>query len=365
MTTRSRRIGLTAATLTLAVLVTGCNDGSGLPPERNCYNGFDDDENGLIDCEEPYCRRLPVCALPTTTTSTSVAITSTSVAITSTSSSTTSSTLGGALACHVYFRLTDDVTLGSLVFDTDYSAAPGEFSGSGEDVECTSLLVGTLSQYSDDDGRETLTAGVISLDGFTGPILVADCAFAARTTPVASDFAITVTEASTTVLVPVTPLPDVVVSNIDCHEIVGTTTIPSTIPPSTTEGPTDTHEPDRDYSVLFRLTSASAGAGALQFHTDYSAVPGGFVGTGAGAACTSLVSGALFAPNDVEAIRTLKLGMISLGPIAAPIDLARCIFRASDAPVPEDFPVVVDDATDTDAVGITAEIAVTAVTIVP
>ncbi|HXC52070.1 MAG TPA: hypothetical protein VN634_14380 [Candidatus Limnocylindrales bacterium] len=338
---------------------------------EDCDNGVDDDDNGLIDCDDPNCSNDPICGPETTTSTTSNTISSTSTSTTNTTSTTGSTTtttlIGGGLTCHVFLRLADDATLGSLQFDVDYGDAPGSFLGTGGNVECASLIQGSLASFNDKDAEETLTAGIISLDGFTGPVNVADCTFTASVQPTPADFTIAVTEASDPDLNPVEPTPDVViVSPIECEGNPVTTT--------TVEGQTTTTEPgvtttivgSTNFSVLFRLTSASAAAGALQFHTDYSAAPGGFAGAGAAVNCTSLVSGALFAPNDIEATTTLNLGIISLSPVTAPIDLVRCTFNAEGGtPVPADFPVVIDDATDPDGAPIDAAISVTSVTAIP
>ncbi len=337
---------------------------------EDCDNGVDDDDNGLIDCDDPNCSNDPICGPETTTSTTSNTISSTSTSTTNTTSTTsstvTTTTVGGGLTCHVFLRLADDVTLGSLQFDVDYSDAPGNFLGQAGNVECASLIQGSLPAFNDVEAEETLRAGIISLDGFTGPVNVADCTFVASVQPTPADFTIAVTEASTPDLVPVEPAPGVViVSPIECEG--STTTTTESGPTTTTEvGPTTTTLVSTTFSVLFRLTSASASAGALQFHTNYSAAPGAFEGAGSAVVCESLIAGALPAFNDIEATTTLNLGIISLTPITAPINLARCTFDASGGtPTPADFPVVIDDATDPDGAPIDAEISVTSVTAIP
>lgn len=340
---------------------------------EDCDNGIDDDGNGDTDCDDENCSNDPACSNTTTsTTSSTVTITSTSTTNTTTTSTSTTTTLGGpVVTCTIFLRLADDATLGSLQFDVDYSDAPGSFAGTGGDVECASLISGALASFNDKEDQDTLTAGIISLSGFTGPVNVADCTFTASVPVTPADFTVTVTEASDPDLNPVTPTPGVVVvSPIECvgGPVTTTTVVDGTT--TTTEGPvTTTTVPagSDNYSVLFRLTSASANAGALQFHTVYTGAPGEFAGAAAAVNCTSLVSGALPAFNDIEETDTLNLGIISLSPIVAPIDLVRCTFNANPGEVPTaaDFPIVIDDATDPDGAPITATIEVTSVTVIP
>ncbi|HXC51386.1 MAG TPA: hypothetical protein VN634_10915 [Candidatus Limnocylindrales bacterium] len=137
-----------------------------------------------------------------------------------------------------------------------------------------------------------------------------------------------------------------------------TTTSSSTITDSTEPPTTTTTLPEESILVQFHLDSASGEVGALQWNVDYANAPGQFLGSGATVQCTSLVSGALFAPNDVEAEHSLHLGVISLSTFPAPADLVQCSFAATGAPVPADFPVTIVDATDGDGNPITATISV-------
>jgi cysteine-rich repeat protein len=113
-----------------------------------------------------------------------------------------------------------------LQFDVDYDAAPGEFLGSGPDVnsggtlECFSAVTGGLGAFSDDDAERLLTAGIIKQAGFAGPAAVATCVFVPDdgTEAVPEDFIVTVTDAKDPDVNPVRPLPSVEVSSIDCSE---------------------------------------------------------------------------------------------------------------------------------------------------
>jgi hypothetical protein len=252
----------------------------------------------------------------------------------------------------VIFRLNSDVTLGSLQFDTDYSGAGGEFLGSAGTVQC-STLVDALYAPNDIEAESKLTQGLISLNGFDGPTNVSQCTFVSSGQPQPEDFEITVTEASDPNLTPITPLPDViVVDNIDCGGPVTTTTLG---PPTTTT----TAGQGNTFNVVFTVASASASIGALQWTVDYETASGEFRDSGAAVKCVpNNALGALFAPNDVDAERELTLGLIALTPFTAPNTLVTCTFDGvqGDAPVPADFAITIDDATDANGEPITATI---------
>ncbi len=142
-------------------------------------------------------------------------------------------------------------------------------------------------------------------------------------------------------------------STVTCPASSSTTTTTST-------SITDTSLPVDVVSILvrFHLDTATGPVGALQWDVDYAGANGEFVGDGAAVECASLVTGALFAPNDVEAERTLRLGVISLGTFAAPADLVECFFVPLTTPVPADFQVTIADATDGDGNPITVAMSV-------
>ncbi len=377
---------------------------------EDCDNGVDDDGNGLEDCEDPNCRNAPECSLTTTTSTTSTTVTletTTTTNTTSTTVSTTTSTTLDTFNCTLTFRLADDVTLGSLQWDTDYGNAPGFMSDSGGNVDCVSLVQDALAAFNDCDTascpefaqkEEVLDSGIIALAGFTGPLNVAQCTFVASITPVPGDFTITVTEASDPDLNAIVPLPDVNLFSIECDTPTTTTTVAPPDTTTTTEEPgttttTTTLPPTSDnFIVTWKLDSASASVGALQWGTDYSSATGGFNGSGAGvqagAPCQNKVPSSLFAPNDKDKVCSLDnakvcasdadcvtgskgtctveleelvLGVISLDSFAAPLDLVQCTFAGSagDPPVPGDFVVEIQDATDAEGAAITAVISVT------
>ncbi|HEY2773310.1 MAG TPA: hypothetical protein VGK20_04570 [Candidatus Binatia bacterium] len=319
---------------------------------ENCTNGIDDNGNGLIDCVDPNCADNPVCRGSTTTTSTS---SSTSYTGPTNTTTTTSTTL--PLACTILFHLDDDVNLGSLQFDTDYSNAQGYFLGEGGSVQCSSTVTGALTSFNDKDAQHVLSSGIISLNGFTGPTYVSECTFKSSATPVSADFGVTVTEASYPNLVDVVPLPVVSIALINCEWP------PDTFQPTTTTTPEPTTTTLKGLiTVTYRLISASSSVGALQWSTSYAGAPGGFRGTGSAVVCSNLVKEALFAPNDDEANSTLNLALIALTPFTAPTDLVQCTFdpNVGQTPTADQFPVTIQDATDSDGNKITAAIGVTA-----
>jgi cysteine-rich repeat protein len=107
--------------------------------------------------------------------------------------------------CQIRFGVTNAEVLGALSYDTDYFNAPGEFSGSGGAVECTSLS-GDLAAFNDCDTADacptipfasrSLASAVISAGGFNTPADMAVCSFVATTIPQPTDFLITVTDAT-------------------------------------------------------------------------------------------------------------------------------------------------------------------------
>lgn len=340
---------------------------------EDCDNGQDDDDNGLVDCFDPNCEHSPLCADGTSTTT--IEVTTTVEGPTTTQEPVTTTTLDGGSECTITFRLADAVTVGSLQWQADYGDAPGEIPGQGQFASCTNLASGAIAAFTDDDAQSKLDYGVISVDGIDGPADLLRCDFEATSVPSVQDFDITVSEASDPDLVPLVPLPDVIVSNIDCGSLttttvdgettttLGDTTTTLDETTTTTLGVTTTTViVDGDtFDVLFRLNSASAAIGALQVTANYATATGDFEGSGAAVSCTNLVSGALFAPNDNDGTRKLTLGLIALQAFSAPADLVRCTFAGSseDPPVPADFQITIDDATDADGAGVTASVGVT------
>jgi len=321
----------------------------------HCDNGLDDDGDGLVDCEDTSCEGSPACVATTTSSMTTPSNSSPTTIPPTTFPPTTLP----VESCRVVFRLADEVTVGSLQWSTGYSGTGGSFLGEGGSVECASLIEGALAAFNDQDDMHSLESGVVRVGGFTGPANVAECSFVTAVAPVPVEFGITNIEAATPDLVLIEPAPNVIVSSIDCGGSPGTTTTTqegattttmggptTTTIPTTTTTTTTTTLPATAYTVLLHLDSASDSVGALQVAVDYSDAPGGFLGTGAGAACTTELTDGLFAKNDHDASRRLVLGLISLSTFQAPIALASCEFRGSEVPTPDDFQVTIEDSTN-------------------
>jgi hypothetical protein len=189
------------------------NEEGGVVGCESCGNGIDDNGNGDIDCADENCHRTEVCGFGwTTVTCTNTILDSTTLPATTTLLPPTTSLPPDG--CEVVFRATDAVTFGALEWFTTYSG--GSFAGTGASVECTSLVSGALAAFSDNDATKTLDSGLISLDGFTGPLDVATCTFVATETPSLSNFNIVVFDASGPDLKPIEPAPEIVVASIDC-----------------------------------------------------------------------------------------------------------------------------------------------------
>jgi hypothetical protein len=307
---------------------------------EDCDNGQDDDLNGLEDCEDPNCEHAAVCGefptttLPETTTTTVPDTTTTTVAV---------------RECDVTFRLEDDVTAGSLQWVTAYGASGGSFEGTGEDVECTSLVEQTLDAFNERTSEQELETGLITLAGIDGPTDLASCLWRGSGEPAPEDFVVSDIEAAT---VDLELLPDPQIGvHVDCDRVPDTTT---TTEPETT---TTTIDGAVTSKVVFRLDSASAPLGALQLLVDYGSAAGEFSGEGAVVKCVNKVPDALTARNDDDASNRLSLGYVSIDGFSAPIDLSECEFVGA-VPVAEDFAVTIQDAAGVNSEPATASVSV-------
>jgi hypothetical protein len=153
-----------------------------------------------------------VCSGGNTTTTIGGGTTTTTTA----GGTTTTTTGGGGTLYNVAFDLADAVTAGALQFNVNYSAAGGQFTGSGAAVSCTSPLSagGAFVSFNDVDASTQLNFAAVAIAGFTGPTTVANCEFDSPAAPNAGDFTITVEDASAPDLSPIVPFPSVTVSAI-------------------------------------------------------------------------------------------------------------------------------------------------------
>ena len=190
---------LVCAVLVVACATSGCGGGGG--------GGSGNSVSGTTST-------TLTSASSTTTTSTTIADDTTTTTF---DDASTTTTLGGGDLYTITFVLEDAVTIGALQVEVDYGAAGGDFVGSAAAVSCSwsATAGGVLSSFGDVDASSQLNFAAISGTGFSGPVTLASCTFAASgPAPVESDFAITVVEAHGPGLAPIAPLPTVSVSAI-------------------------------------------------------------------------------------------------------------------------------------------------------
>jgi hypothetical protein len=339
------------------------------------------------------------CAGITTTTNqasttTSVTNSSTTTTIPSTTSSTTTTTTLpettttlGNVTCQITFGVTNADSYGALSYDVDYSGAPGGFDGSGGSVSCTNLA-GDFAAFNDCDtpggcpplNFKELSTAIISAGGFATPANTSRCNFTGSAVPVAGDFGITVTDATRPDFTPTTAT--VVVNDITCTTPETTTTsVTSTSTTSVTSSTSVTTSSTTtttggggggDFAIQFILGDSGGPVGALQFSVNYSAAPGGFIGSGADIAsggtlqCTRS-AGDFGSFNDNDA-GLVNAAFVSLGGFSSTgsLQVAICNFASTGAaPVAGDFTIVVSDASRPDLTPISPPPAVTIGTILP
>ena len=327
---------------------------------ENCTNGIDDDHNGYTDCQDPNCSNKPVCNPgPTTTTSSSTTTTIQSSTTTSTTitTTTTSTTIPLNLDCTLVFRLNDGSTVGALQWDTDYNNAPGQFVGSAGNVECSALpgAGDVIFVPNDKENLKVLTIGMTGTTPFTGPANIAECRFKASVAPETGNYSITVVDAADGEGTPISPLPPVIISSINCSGPTTTTTTEQVT--TTTDTTTTTVAAGGKYIVTFSQTNATT-YGALQLEVNYSGAPGGFTGTGSTVVCTKLSAAGSAAYNDNEGTKKLGLGWISADGSTGPQTLAVCDFDATATPVVANFPVTIKDVADINGEPVTVTIGV-------
>jgi hypothetical protein len=302
------------------------------------------------------------------TTQTTVSTSTTSV---TTGSSTTTTTVGGGGVCDcvVTFSCSTTDTLGSLQYDTDYSASGGGFDGAAGTVSCQ-RLVGDFGAFNDIEASSTLSTAFISAAGFTTPAAVATCDFTGPTQPAVGDFAVTVTDAARPDFTNVTASTVVAVSDVTCTCTGGstttlgggsttttvsggstTTTVSGGSTTTTTGGGTTTTTTGGSanlYDVTFDMADAGTAVGALQFEVQYATAGGQFVGTADSVDCDSPIPGGAFVTfNDEDATTTLNFAAVALAGFSGPLQVARCTFDAPVAPSPAAFVITVVDASDT------------------
>ncbi len=329
---------------------------------ENCSDGKDNDDDRLVDCSDPNCDHSYECAGSTSSTTTSSTndngTTMPPTSSTTTTTSTTSSTMPETPGFTLFFGVADGANIGSVKWDTDYS----DISLLNQrslllTPDCISLVTGATSSFSNDPETQVLHASMSGLSGASGPLTLAACTFESPVIPTKDDFSVTVVEARDTANNIIASPPPVSIDDIDFHGVTTTTEQNDT---TTTTVTTTTVVLGETAIVVFRVDSATGAIGALQLGINYTNAPGEFVGSGSSVDCTSKINGALFAPNDLDASRDLKLGIVALTGFSAPADAVECTFSSTpgDSPVASDFTVTVEDATDGDGAPITAAVSV-------
>lgn len=126
--------------------------------------------------------------------------------------------------CVVWFRMKSDESVSSMNFDVYYPAEEGSFEGQGGDVVCQIAIPGsTLDAFRDRDldGENILTAGVLRVNSFTGPLDLVACSWIYNSAPPSkSDFLIAVTDAALITEdfeeIDIVPVPNVRVDRVEC-----------------------------------------------------------------------------------------------------------------------------------------------------
>ncbi len=362
---------------------------------EDCDNGIDDDGNGEEDCEDAACEDSGDCNLLTTTTSSSTTFV-TEPSSTSTTSSTTTTLTSPAQRYTVKFGLDNGTGIGAIQFDIGYAAIASASLRTRavlSDPECRKLVPTALAGFQNDEEEQAVHVTMSNLPGTSGPIELVECTFAVASEPTSGDFDVDVIQALDLEGDPIGNPPPVEVGDIAPAPTTTTTQEPSStttldVTTTTIDGVTTTTLQGAEvYLVTFRLESASANVGALQWSTSYGAATGGFEGKGSQVECNELVDNTLFAPNDKDLVcsldhakvcttnsdcstgskgtctvelEALVLGLISLDSFPAPTDLVTCAFNGSvdDPPAPGDFVVTIEDATDAEGAEISASLSV-------
>ncbi len=159
--------------------------------------------------------RLPDCTTSDTSTTTTNPVTT---------------TVPPQMFCDLTLRVTTAATIGSLDWQLGYQNAPGEFTGSAGKVACTNLRPGSNASFNDNETARTIRGALMNLDGFTAPADIARCQFLPLSydEPIASDFTLTLIQATDPALVTINPKPKMIISQIQCRTpgTSTTTTLP-------------------------------------------------------------------------------------------------------------------------------------------
>jgi len=115
-----------------------------------------------------------------------------------------------------------------------------------------------------------------------------------------------------------------------------------------------------DYDVTLSVINDAGFIGALQFDVTHSGDGAGWRGSGARVHCSWHIDGALTACNDVGNGR-VRCAIAAVSGFATPTELVTCVLASAEVPRPQDFRVVVVDASDPKFQAADVEIAVTGI----
>lgn len=103
--------------------------------------------------------------------------------------------LAWATNYEVDFKLNTAASYEAVQFKVTYTAAAGQFAGSGGSVSCTpNSSLSMMSAFNDDDfSTKVLNAGFASTAGMSGPVVLCTCIYTGTSAPSANQFTIAVT----------------------------------------------------------------------------------------------------------------------------------------------------------------------------
>jgi hypothetical protein len=75
----------------------------------------------------------------------------------------------------IAIEIADEISIGALQVDFDYSTSEGAFVGDADAVECETVLDGALSSYNNKTDERVLKAAYVAVNGIAGPVRIAEC----------------------------------------------------------------------------------------------------------------------------------------------------------------------------------------------
>ena len=142
------------------------------------------------------------------------------------------------MSCTISLAVDDfTVSIGRIDFTLGYPLGV-TMVGKGSAVACSSLAVDFGGQpvagtFVDDDAA-VVSGSLVSETGFPGLGALAICSFLADAEPIAESFPIAVQSALSPAGLPIVPVPQVIVTSVDCSETPPTTTLDTTTTTVTT-----------------------------------------------------------------------------------------------------------------------------------